>query len=193
MIRHRYMLSVGQKDPEILVKLLDRMRCNAKILQRVKQQFYYFNIDCSKFYNDLKKYGLHPRKSLDIEFPIIPQEYVRHFIRGCWDGDGSVYNEKNRKTLSASYVSGSLSFINGILNELEKAGLPKRTIHVKQGKAPSYYFRFTGAQCIKLYHFLYDDVSPHLYLQRKYDKFFSYVDRINRSESNTFKQNNLFN
>lgn len=169
-------LSIAQKEPEILIKILNHMNCNAKIFKRKNQQLYYFNIDCPKFYYHLQKYGLHPQKSLDINFPIMPQEYVHHFIRGCWDGDGSVYTQKDRDTLFASYVSGSLSFIDGLLNELEKAGLPKRKVHIKNGKSPSYYFRFSGNQCIKLFHYLYDDVPPTQYLQRKYDKFKLYVD-----------------
>jgi hypothetical protein len=101
-----------------------------------------------------------------------------HFIRGCWDGDGSVYSEKRNPTnIKASFVSGSLPFIKGILMELEKVGLPKRKIYIKEGKKPSYYFRYSGSQCIKLYHYLYDDVPPTEYLERKHSLFKKYVDQ----------------
>jgi len=32
-------------------------------------------------------------------FPKIPDEYIRHFVRGCWDGDGTVYIEKRNGNL----------------------------------------------------------------------------------------------
>jgi len=189
----RPIMSVAQKETEILIKILSLMNCNAKIRSnKLKYPVYLFQIDCTKFYDDLKKYGLHPKKSLDIHFPVIPQEYVRHFIRGCWDGDGSVYKQKDRDTFFASYVSGSLSFINGILNELEKAGLPKRKVHIKKGISPSYYFRFSGNQCVKLFHYLYDDVSPTLYLQRKYDKFKAYYDLKNSFGKKEYNQTTMF-
>lgn len=36
------------------------------------------------------------KKMLDIKFPQIPPQSVRHFIRGCWDGDGSVYFTRHK-------------------------------------------------------------------------------------------------
>ena len=138
---------------------------------------YYFNIACSVIYPDLVRLGMKTTKSLDIEFPTIPQQYVRHFIRGCWDGDGSVYFEKGRRHLTASFYSGSRLFIEVMLSELEKAGLPKRTIYTLQRKHPSFYFKFRGNNCIKLYHYLYDDAPPTQYLDRKHALFRKYADQ----------------
>lgn len=173
-------LSIAQKEPEILMKVLDLMKCNAKLYFKkrlkygsiVSGEIYRFDVSNERVYDDLVNLGLHPRKSLDIEFPKIPPEYLRHFIRGCWDGDGSVYYEKRKgHYLMASFVSGSLKFIEGVLVELERAGLPRRTIHTREGKVPSYYFRYTGPQCVMLYHYLYDNVPPTQYLERKYNLF----------------------
>jgi hypothetical protein len=62
-------------------------------------------------------------------------------------------------------------YIAGMLAELEKLGMPKRTIRESKRKNISYYFRFTGDQCDKLFHILYDDVPPRQYLERKYNIF----------------------
>jgi len=178
-------LSIGQKEPEMLIKVLALMNCNAKLHYKKRKYYknttagelYYISICDNEIYHDLTKLGLKPKKSTDLNFPAIPEGYMRHFIRGCWDGDGSVYLERKKRRLVASYVSGSLVFIRGLARALEKAGLPKRTIYATVRKyKPSYYFKFTGSQCLKLYHYLYDDVPPTQYLERKYNIFKNYCD-----------------
>jgi len=139
-------LSIAQKEPELLRKMLALMNCNAKL----------------------------------------------HFIRGCWDGDGSVYSEKRRKGyLIASYYSGSLKFIEGLLDEFERVGLSKRKIYEKKGKSSSYYFKYTGSNCIKLYHYLYDGVPPNQYLERKHALFKRFCDQ-QKGKKDKYTQISLF-
>ena len=56
---------------------------------------YQFNISNEKIYDDVVSLGLTPNKSLTMQFPNMPNEFIRHFIRGCWDGDGSVFVDKH--------------------------------------------------------------------------------------------------
>jgi len=176
-------LTVSQKEPELLNKILALMDCDAKLLFRKRQTFdtgaagelYYFHINNDEIYDDLLKIGLSPAKSYKIKFPEIPEIFVRHFIRGCWDGDGSVYLEKKSNTIRASFVSGSFGFIEGMLRQFYKNGFDKRTIY-NSGK--SFYFRFSGSQCEKLYHYFYDNVGEHLYLMRKYLIFKEAIKRL---------------
>ncbi len=178
---HYYKLSITQKEPELLNKIKFLMNCNAKLTFTKKRgvagELYSLSVQNKKIYEDLIKLGLTPNKSLTTDFPNIPQEYVRHFVRGCWDGDGSVYIGTRSGSIRASFTSGSLNFIKGMLNELEKAGLKKRTIYTLKRKNPSYYFRFSGfSQCKDLYHYLYDDVPPEQYLERKCNVFKDYFE-----------------
>ena len=130
-------------------------------------------IDNLDIYRDLQTLGLTENKSLTVKFPEIPFELVRHFIRGCWDGDGSLYWEgDDRRKPCASYVSGSKEFIELLTRQLVDLGLPKRTIHKSmRSKNPSLYFRYTGLPCGKLYHLLYDGVDESMYLTRKHSRF----------------------
>jgi hypothetical protein len=169
--------SIAQKEPEILEKVLKLMECNAKLYHRARKSYssttsgdiFYFTLYNDDIYDDLIRIGLTPNKSKTIEFPQIPKEYLMHFIRGCWDGDGSVYLDGKR--LSASYITGSIRFAEGMLKALLEAGFAKRTLYSLHRKSISYYFRFTGSQCIKLYHYMYDGVPESQYLKRKYDMF----------------------
>lgn len=48
-------------------------------------------------FGDLSKHGCVPNKSLILKFPTtLPNELVNDFIRGYFDGDGSVYINNKR-------------------------------------------------------------------------------------------------
>jgi len=173
------MISISQKEPELLEKIRDLMDCDAKLYfskERVYGKIkagalYQFNISNKKIYDDVVSLGLTPNKSLTMQFPNMPNEFIRHFIRGCWDGDGSVFVDKHSQKMSASFVSGSLEFLEALVGNLVKAGLPERTIHRHSHNKTSCYFRFTGFQVPMLYHYLYDNVPETEYLERKFNLF----------------------
>ena len=166
--------SVSQKESELLEKLLALMECDAK-LYRGKQvvtgnPIYQFHINDEGIYDDLLALGLTPKKSLTMQFPEVPSSYVRHFIRGCWDGDGSVFFERDRLP-GASYVSGSRYFVDKMVDRLVKLGLPKVQIY-SANRSKSYFIRFMGETiCTKLFHVFYDNVPETMYLTRKFDLF----------------------
>jgi hypothetical protein len=186
---------IFQKEPEILNKVLKLMNCDAKLYHHNKQDLYWFNVHDEKIYHDLQNLGLTPNKSLTMDFPQMPPEYVRHFIRGCWDGDGSVYITGGK--IEANYTTGSKIFIEKLVQELYKVGIHKwdrghsmvdkseikrlwlchpdgkfpLTIHKKKD-ANSYNIRLATRDNIdRLFHYFYDDVDESMYLTRKYEAF----------------------
>ena len=69
-----------------------------------------------KMFNDLSKYGIIPRKTSKEYIPEnISNEMIHHFIRGCFDGDGSVFVSKNY--LRIAYY-GSHKICQDILNKI---------------------------------------------------------------------------
>ena len=49
------------------------------------------NINSKTIKDDLMNiHGINPCKSFNIEFPYVPEEYLHHFVRGYFDGDGHV-------------------------------------------------------------------------------------------------------
>lgn len=201
-------LTIAQKEPELLNKVLKLMDCNAKLYYHGKRKYetgiagdlHWFHINNEKIYSDLINLGLSPNKSKNIKFPNIPKELARHFIRGCWDGDGSVYFE--RKNLAASYISGSKKFIERLVEELHKIGISKSGLSYKfesgkrvlqhatkemlskypdgrfplvifkHNRANAYYIKIRGKENIeKLFHYFYDGVDESMYLTRKYNVF----------------------
>ncbi len=159
------------------------MGSNAKLIlskQRATgNPIYQFSIGNNDMYEDLLRLGLNPNKSLSSAFPQIPESSVRHFIRGCWDGDGSIYWERNSpNSPRASFTSGSQQFVKSMLDHLVNLGLPR--VKLYHNKKNVFDFKFNAIQCVKLYRVLYDGVPESMYLVRKYKRF-SYVCRFYES------------
>jgi len=60
------------------------------------------------------KYNITPKKSLTLNFPNnIPEEYVRYFILGYFDGDGSCYTNKDKSKLYFN-ITGTYDVVSSI-------------------------------------------------------------------------------
>jgi hypothetical protein len=69
--------------------------------------------------------GCGERKSLTLQFPKVPEQYLFDFIRGCWDGDGSLSftksaNKGKNWQCQANLTSGSLEFCKSLQTILMK-------------------------------------------------------------------------
>jgi hypothetical protein len=65
----------------------------------------------------LSTYGILPRKSLTVPFPVIPDEWFWSFLRGVVDGDGHI-DQARRITIS----TGSHLFAEGLQAQLARLG-----------------------------------------------------------------------
>lgn len=174
-VNRKMRVSMSQKEPELLQKCLGLLGSNARLgfhpKQGISGEVYFFSITNQQLCEHLFSLGVIPKKSLILTYPpTMPANMARHFIRGCWDGDGSIYQENRSGRWGASYTSGSIVFIEELLSQLEILGMKKKTIH-KNSRAIAYYFRFTGRECGQLSRIFYDDVPEDQYLTRKYDRF----------------------
>ncbi len=141
---------------------------------------YGLRIGSHKLYDSLTKRGLYPNKSLTIKFPNISDEYLRNFVRGYLDGDGCVYLERKKgktqksiiKKLTVIFTSGSKDFLRGLEKSLRGA-VGTRQGGIYQGHR-SYQLRYSTADSIRLFGFLYGKVPHNLYFKRKLKPFLMY-------------------
>lgn len=179
-------LTFGQKDIELVEKFSKLIGFDSDIEHRKKRisnktvagELYTIEIHSNDLLFQLDKLGITPKKSLKIKFPEMPNKYLRHFIRGCWDGDGTVYLENDGR-IRASYVSGSICFVESLMQHLEDFGLSKRKLY-EHKHSKSYYFRYVSDDdCFKLYRLFYKDVSEEQYFSKKYQIFKNYFNNKN--------------
>jgi len=71
--------------------------------------------------NRLREIGLHQKKSLDLEFPsILPINLYSDFIRGYFDGDGTIYVGKKKPISYEWNITSSKDFVIKAQNILMK-------------------------------------------------------------------------
>ena len=112
-------LKLSIKDVDHVKKFNDAVKSNNEI--KIKGKFAISSVNQRKFVKHLVDKGCINKKSLIIKFPYFLEENLKkHFIRGYFDGDGSVSisfkkNDKyKRKMLNVNFVSGSFDMLKSI-------------------------------------------------------------------------------
>lgn len=168
-------VSLSMNDLELLKKVKEVIRSEHNITPSKHQSgLYCFSFTREKLARDLNELGIVHRKSLIVKFPNVPREHLPDFIRGVFDGDGSVYFEPRspKYPVRSKFVSSSKQFIEGLHIALESLGMPKRKIYQQKTKnAWSYSFVFCHRDSKKLFEILYKNTKNDLFLDRKYKRF----------------------
>lgn len=133
------------------------------------RQYETINISNKILVAGLLKHGVTPRKSFTTLFPYqIPKEMYRHFIRGYWDGDGSIIKNPKHKALKAI---GTYDFLKSIqeIYCLENPLLTETKICLcRRYSEKLYTISKDGTNQAKLLaDYLYKGAT--VYLDRKYD------------------------
>lgn len=142
------------------------------------------DINSTKICTDLVKLGFGYAKTYtENNLPNIKESLIRHFIRGYFDGDGSIVgsyckpNLKWKKNENFRTWAAICSKTKTILVEIEefyiKNGIKKSSISYSK-RDNMWELRVPKLQLPKLFHLLYDD--SNFYLKRKYDKFNHFVN-----------------
>ncbi|MDF9480202.1 LAGLIDADG family homing endonuclease [Bacillus cereus] len=154
---------VIQKESYILEDIKKELKTNQPLYQNKKTGVYMLNINSKTIKDDLINiHGIMPCKSFNIEFPIVPEEYLHHFVRGYFDGDGYVKYE----TYTVNFVGGSYNFMNSLHQILQNRNL--RADLLNQNK--HYRVILSGRKSIQLFsNWIYKDKD--IYLHRKYEVF----------------------
>jgi hypothetical protein len=125
----------------------------------------------------LTKLGCGPNKSAILRFPsksVLPQRLINHFIRGYFDGDGSVYTLYDNRLINIA-ITGTPSMLNEIQKHFsEEINGYKITKNYKEHNT-NVVVKFSrgGALVVKsIYDYLYKDAR--IYLERKKEKFVSF-------------------
>jgi hypothetical protein len=119
-----------------------------------------------------------------IEFPKLSTELINHFIRGYFDGDGSII--ATNKTLTFTICSGSENFLQSILDILNFITLKKYKIYKRINQNLYVLIINNYDDIIKIKNYLFDKSS--IYLDRKKEKF----DYINCNKEKIISDINLY-
>lgn len=118
----RINLSIKESDGDHLLKYknslnLDWLPKKKKIFLHSTNKEYFayrYIITSTKMFNDLVDKGLTERKSLTLKPPKnVPKELIRHWVRGYFDGDGSIFLPERSQKYHIS-IRGTLQILTFI-------------------------------------------------------------------------------
>ena len=122
-------------------------------------------ITSKELVNDLIRHGCVPNKTFILQFPKIKEKLYSHFIRGYFDGDGSISVTQNRGQFT---LLGNYDFLSDVQKILIKYCNLYKTKIAKKNKI--YYLRYGGNNCLRrIGVYLYDEHSACL--ERKHNLF----------------------
>lgn len=176
-----FVIKIHSKDVLILTKL-NKIICSENLIKTCEQRnMIAFNINSkqiSKRLCELLKIKPGP-KAKTVQFPELPKELRRHFIRGYFDGDGTISNPNGKKNYPVcSIASSSSSMLKSIQDNIDaKSNIYSKSIEWNNNNALDFLF------------YLYNDTN--LFLQRKYNRYVKWSSWI-KSRSSKKQEINFY-
>lgn len=172
-------IQIACDDEDVIVKIKKVLSYQDPIYRKFRKNgktSYSLRICDPIIFHDLQKLNITERKSLTLIPPKIPKSLTRHFLRGYFDGDGSVSLRKanfpSRLVVNIYTASEKMAlFLHNTLSQLSK-GSYKGRVGVTLGNQKTVYYavRLGTKTSIQLFRFMYKD-SENLYMERKHQKF----------------------
>lgn len=181
-------LKLQDRDVDILYKIRYEIESNKPLIfieeskkSPTRRNQFLLSIQNKNTAKCLEKWGIVPNKTAIVTFPdFLKEDLIPHFIRGCWDGDGTIsHNKKSFRTA----IVGTEALLIGIKTICES----KLNIHFSLSKHPSKLgnIRILSVggrhQFKRFLDYIYNDAE--LYLNRKYSyyKYMCYDEALNNS------------
>lgn len=176
-IGYRGVVSLALKESdlkhiELFKTFIDAKEVNIKYYSRTKS--YRINICSVKLTSDLCLLGCTQKKSKTLTFPsseTVPDNLIHHFMRGYFDGDGSIMINKKNKLVF--HLCGTNDFLNGFEENMLKninRKEPNKRIRNKEWSECVEAISYAKQEDVeKIFNYLYKDAT--IYLKRKYEKF----------------------
>lgn len=177
-------------EDEPLEKIKKAMKSNKRIGVYKKTNGYsdksieYKLAFCSnQLVSDLEKWGCVENKTFKLKFPdFLNEDLIPHFIRGYFDGDGSVYlhaqktNNKEYQILGAQFA-GIYDFLNEMIKHFNFLNEDEKCLYQDTRKETDCW-RIqlnSNIRALKLYHYMYKDCPNDICLSRKRNKFEEFI------------------
>lgn len=157
-------IGIHKKDIAILEYIKDKISPESKI--RISKNKCQICIFSKHIHKKLIKLGIDHEKTFNLKLPNIPKKYISHFIRGFFDGDGSIWKTNFYPGGKDYYYANIISASKPILEDIHEY-LGFGNVNIVKNKY--YELKFCQTDCIKFFNTIYKDAP--FKLERKYNKF----------------------
>lgn len=169
--------TLAEKDKDVLEKIKSILRSNSPIKRKEGRQIKgtdYFGsstvtlmISNAQICQDLEKHGAFYKKSLKLQFPLfLKDELIRHFIRGYFDGDGSI--TFGRHDFPKISIASNKEFLEGIHDILLKENITSNIYASNRSKVNSLEIN-AKSSVEKFLNYIYKD--SNIFMERKYQRY----------------------
>lgn len=169
-------ISLNQKDRSYLQQIKELIGYSGPLREQ-RDGTLRLTITSRKMYESVLRLGGMERKSLVVHFPTIPDEFIREFVHGFFNGDGGVQVARNGDgyLYLKVYFIGGLNFITILQNVISKYINIDGRLYNKDKQNRLFELRYTCKYAEKLLEWLY--TNPSIIMYRKYSIFLNYCRR----------------
>lgn len=170
-------ITLKATDGVHLFKMADSLGCSREVVkyrnQKCGNKRYpaaRITLYSPKMCNDLSMYGIIQRKGFVLGFPSLEGEMLRHYLRGYFDGDGSIStNGKYRKgnPKYAANIIATESFLVAFMRHMSSIGITP--VKLQQKGVMNVWNKCGANQLQILFQYFYEDCN--VFLERKYQYF----------------------
>lgn len=163
-------------------QITDRWRtCSLSNNKEKKNHMCCIRIFSLTMYNSLVNIGFSNNKSYDFHIPDLPQDLIRHYIRGYFDGDGCLCF--TNKSFNINLTTASKILNDDVVNILksENFNVVERSCISDFGTTLYSIDIYRQQDKINFLDWIYQDCN--IYLDRKYKKYLKVKERYNNTQS----------
>ena len=181
--RNCVQIGLQERDKHILEKMVLAMNANSPLKRKKStypggQDIYSVSLFSEHMSMRLNDIGMVPNKSLILKFPTcIPENLIRHFIRGVFDGDGYISHGGDY----TCEIMGTEDFCIELQNILSKIGIESKIYNTTLRKETSTRRLYIGKKenVRKFLSYIYDNSS--VFMKRKHDIALSKYMSVNNT------------
>lgn len=200
--KNGYKLTFGVKDDDILSKFKNSIQSDSPVSffkiydKRTNRTYGRYSLQiCSKeFCSYIRKLGIDENKSKSFKFPNICPELYSHFIRGMFDGDGSIFIKKSKVKKNMRFGVNIISTFDGVefmKQYLESINIVSNKIVSNKDQNIHYIIFHKGA--IDFLEWIYKDSTDETRLNRKYHTYMDNLDAILNTPRQYTIKNHIIN
>lgn len=177
-LKHNYELGIEISDIDDkhlekfskCLKFNGKIRYRKRIINNVERKLCSIRLYCKEMLHSLIKNGVIQNKHNKIQLPRLKKQFMNHFIRGYFDGDGCIHIYKKKKLIKCSFTSSSYVFLEQLKTLFITLGITSY-LYSEKNKS-TFKLQIGTKESHDLFlKYLYTDINKNIYLDRKYQKY----------------------
>lgn len=176
---HSNEISISLKETDFLILEKIKNLLSPATQLKYKNSYCLLKINSKHISNQLTNLGCVPNKSLILKYPnFISDELTHHFIRGYFDGDGSIY-KKTKDNDWGWQITSTNDFCKSVDKIIKKElniNTYLRVCKPETNKITSTLATGGNLQVFKVLEWLYKDAT--IYLERKFNRYLQMSNQI---------------